>query len=175
MKNYFYYYTYLEDRSFHSDIIDVIDRSEDVQKNGTNVKSKMTSWTMMKEPGFKNLIKPMVEFSKFVMKDKCRVNENFGIVSMWGMCYEDGGYSLPHDHIPSLVSSVYYINPPKDGPELVFPEMNESLQPEDGMLVVFPSWVVHEVPKKSFSGKRYTVAANMERVWWKNLNELYRV
>ena len=162
--------------SFHDKIIDIIDQSDDIQNHETNVKAKMTSWEMMGEPGFKNLINPIIEFARFVSKDKYqREEDTFGISKMWGTCYENEDYCVPHDHLPSYFSSVYYIDPPENGPELIFPELNESIQPKNGMLVLFPCWVVHEVPKKTFSGKRYAVAANIERIpaWWKNVREVY--
>lgn len=162
MRNHFYYFTCIEDKSFQNDIVNIIDQSNDIQKKSTNVKAKMTSWEMMNEIGFKTLATYMINYAKYVMHDTYhRENDNFKILSMWGMCYESEDYAVPHDHIPTFFSCVYYINPPKNGPELFFPELNKSVQPEDGMLVIFPSWIIHEVPKKTFFGKRYAVSANL--------------
>lgn len=164
MKNYFYCVSKIEDKSFQNDIINSIDRSEDVQKKNTNVKAKMTSWNMINEPGFKPLASYMINLAKEVSQFKYCVDpakSNFLFTSIWGMCYESQDYAIPHDHWPALWSCVYYIKPPKNCPELIFTELNESVHPEDGTLVLFPSWVVHEVPKKEFIGKRYVVSANL--------------
>jgi hypothetical protein len=164
MKNYFYCVQKIEDKSFQNDIINSIDRSDDVQKKNTNVKAKMTQWNMMHEPGFESLALHMLNFALQISEVKyCSdpVKNKFLFTSIWGMCYESQDYAIAHDHWPALWSCVYYIKPPKNCPELIFPELNDCVYPEDGTLVLFPSHVVHEVPKKEFIGKRYVVSANL--------------
>ena len=163
LKNYSYYTKIVEDKSFQKDIIDVIDKFPDVQKKNTNVKAKMTDWYLMKEKGFNELSKHMLDFAEEVSEYRFKraSNFNFTVKEMWGICYESNEYTLPHDHWPFVWSVVYYINPPENCPNLVFPELNNYVEPKDGLLVLFPGWMVHEVPPSFFEGKRYVVSANI--------------
>ena len=162
LKNYDFFYTKINDASFQKDIIDIIDESDDVQKRNTNVKAKMTHWQMQDEPGFKTLASHILNFANMITEIKHnRQKEPFYFNSMWGICYENQDYTVPHDHWPSIWSCVYYICPPNNCGELIFPELNQIVFPEDKLLVLFPGWMVHEVPKKNFLGKRYTVSANL--------------
>jgi len=121
----------------------------------------MTSWQMQNELGFKTLASHILNFANLITENKYKRRETFYFNSMWGMCYENEDYTITHDHWPSIWSCVYYINPPDNCGELIFPEINEFIVPEDKLLVLFPGWVMHEVPKKEFVGKRYAVSANL--------------
>jgi len=161
IKNYCYFYTKIEDTSFQNDIINIIDQSDDVQQKTTNVKAKMTDWNMQNKLGFKTLATHMINFASIISEKRYKKKEEFYFTSMWGMCYESEDYTITHDHWPSIWSCVYYINPPINCGELIFPEINEYIVPEDKLLVLFPGWVVHNVPKKQFVGKRYVVSGNL--------------
>jgi len=76
------------------------------------------------------------------------------------MKYRSGDYALSHDHWPALWSMSYYINPPEDGPSIVFPKSNYQVKPVNGLMCIFPAYVKHEVEKKEFEGYRYVVSAN---------------
>jgi predicted 2-oxoglutarate/Fe(II)-dependent dioxygenase YbiX len=65
---------------------------------------------------------------------------------------------MAHTHPNHLVSGVYYVRTPPEGAPLVlsdprgrFPPFDETvtLRPAPGDLVLFPSWLTHEVPPTS--------------------------
>lgn len=157
----FYFCINITENYFVKDIIQFIDSQKDVMNRTTNVKAKMTDWHVQEEKGFKELSKYILHFAKHISLKKFNVNVNLKIKAMWGMCYTDGDYAVPHDHWPSLWSSTYYINPPEDSPGLYFNDLDEYVFPKNGTLILFPGWVKHEVKKKNFVGNRYVVAANL--------------
>ena len=158
----FYYWIKLSNTSFNEDIIRFIDSKEDEQKHSTNVKAKMTSWNVENEKEFQILKKYILELASFISIERYNRDEFFEIGSMWGMAYKSGELSVPHDHWPSIWSACYYINPPKNCSGLYFNDLDEELTVENGMLVLFPGWVRHEVKKQKFDGTRYVVAANIK-------------
>jgi hypothetical protein len=157
----FYYWVKLSDTSFNDDIIRFIDSKEDEQKHSTNVKAKMTGWHVENEKEFEVLKMYILDFAKEVSKEKYNQNISFQIESMWGAAYKKGDFTLAHDHWPATWASCYYINPPKKCSGLYFNDLDEELIVENGMLVLFPGWVRHEVKSQKIEGTRYVVAANL--------------
>ena len=66
---------------------------------------------------------------------------------LWGQYYKKGDYQITHAHNPLSWSFVYYVNAPKGSAPLVFTSSNKKIFPKPGMLVLFPSWLEHYVPK----------------------------
>ena len=66
---------------------------------------------------------------------------------LWGQYYKKGDYQSTHAHNPLSWSFVYYVNAPKGSAPLVFSSSNKKIFPKPGMLVLFPSWLEHYVPK----------------------------
>ena len=56
---------------------------------------------------------------------------------MWGMIYRKGDHAVVHDHWPALWSGVYYLKSPKNSGDLYFPQLKQSFEPKDNMLVLF--------------------------------------
>ena len=69
------------------------------------------------------------------------------LVELWGQYYKKGDYQITHAHNPLSWSFVYYVNAPKGSAPLVFTSSNKKIFPKPGMLVLFPSWLEHYVPK----------------------------
>jgi len=90
-----------------------------------------------------------------------------------GLTYE-GMYHLSHTHPDSMLSAVYYSRtPPGSGP-IVFDDPRGPRFPFDGRhihevrageLLVFPSWLVHEVIPTQGDVPRVSFACNMRGVW----------
>ena len=76
---------------------------------------------------------------------------------MWGMGYESGEYTDPHNHWPATWVFTYYIDPPKGASGLYFPTMDYELEIENGLLVLVKGEVIHQVKPSEFEGKRYCV------------------
>ena len=104
------------------------------------------------------------------------------IVTGWANIARNGSYTRAHSHDGSLWSAIYYIAvppPPAERPlsgALSFvdprsgmrtaPNMQPpfgyqmDIQPEDGMLIVFPGYLLHEVHPFAGGGVRISLSAN---------------
>ena len=76
--------------------------------------------------------------------------------NFWVMDYQDGDECMHHNHFPSLYSVVYFVDVEKGCAPLIIE--GEVIQPENGMLVVFPGHLDHEVPPTK--GRRIAAAGN---------------
>ena len=121
------------------------------------------------------LVKCSVEYTRtlgFQMQ-----NYKFGIDRIWLNIGSQGAYHMPHRHPGSVVSGVYYVRVPEptSGGELAFrdplapyrmaePEVRKdpgrTIIPHSGMLVLFPSWLEHEVKLQRSPDRRISLAFN---------------
>ena len=155
----------INEEELNKKIINKIDEVGDQQQHITNIKADMTSYKMMDHPGFKELKDIVLNLVSITMEHQYNfISNSYKIYTMWGAKYKSNEYALKHSHFPSLLSFVYYINPPSDSPELLFNDCNLSIKPEHGQLIIFNSCLLHEVKQKSFKGSRYVVAGNITYV-----------
>jgi len=104
------------------------------------------------------------------------------IVTGWANVARNGSYSRAHSHDGSLWSAIYYVAvepPTTDHPysgllsfidprsgARTLPNMSDpfgyhlDIQPEEGLLVVFPGWLLHEVHPFYGKGERISLSAN---------------
>ena len=75
------------------------------------------------------------------------VDHTFTIVSTWFAKYSKDDYSVPHHHIPTQYSFVYYVNAPEGSSPLLLPSSNTSIPVEEGLLVILPMGTIHGVDK----------------------------
>lgn len=150
----------IDDEEMNRQIVSVIDEIGDVQGNTTNVKAQMTEWKMADKPGFIKLSYIFREIAKEISFNDHKRTYGMRVKDMWGMKYKSGDYANLHDHWPALWSMTYYINPPENGPNIVFPTSKYQIKPVNGLMCIFPAYVKHEVEKKEFEGFRYVVSAN---------------
>ena len=120
-------------------------------------------------------------------KDYLKVSDNisFQITTSWINEHHPNDFAHLHYHANSIFSGVYYIQQPKNGGNLIFyqnsmipnvslettaldyKERTETtskefhVEPEDGLLVMFPSFVMHGVQKNKSTEKRYSLAFNV--------------
>lgn len=139
-----------------------IEEMGDKQDHKTNVKAQMTEWDMQDKPGFselKNYILDVVEFiSKKYYNRPCKAR----ISDMWGMIYKKGDHAVVHDHWPALWSGVFYMKVPEKSGELFFPQLKQTIMPNDNQLIIFNGSTRHGV-KESFSDeKRICVSFNVK-------------
>ena len=85
----------------------------------------------------------------------------FGLTlqNIWGQWYRKGDFQVSHDHIPHQWSFVYFVNTPRGSSPLVFTTSNKKVAAKAGNMVIFPSWVRHQVPPNKCEG-RSVVAGN---------------
>ena len=134
----------------------------DKQGQKTNVKAIMSSWDVGEETNVYDLLStnifhiieemlPIYEGNKFEMSD------------MWFAIYKEGHYTTKHRHSPAYMSFVYYLKASGSASPLVFDGCEFQIQPHDDLLVVFPSHLLHSVPKHK-GEDRICVAGNLSIV-----------
>ena len=134
----------------------------DVQQRRTNINASMTDWNISQDP----VVSPLAEL---ISKNVSSVSRHYfnrpeiawDIHSMWGASYIFGDSARVHDHYPATWSAVYYVNVGDGSSNLVFPSPALSVRPWDGLLLIFPSNIGHEVPAYKGAKARVIVAANL--------------
>jgi len=81
----------------------------------------------------------------------------------WGLVYTAGQSAKVHNHWPSLWSYTYCVSACEDCSPLVFPNAKEplSVAPKTSQMVVFPSWLHHEVPIHKCEHDRIMLSGNL--------------
>jgi hypothetical protein len=141
--------------------IDEIYNLGDSQSQQTNIKAIMTSYQIWNESKIFNMllnnikniisnIEPMDKRWEFVLKDA------------WGAIYKKDSYTVCHWHYPFQTSFVYYLQSSGNTP-LIFNGCDFQINPIDDMLVVFPSYLFHSVPKHNEEEDRVCIAGNL--IW----------
>ena len=80
---------------------------------------------------------------------------------LWGQYYNKDDYQVYHHHNPNYWSFVYYVNAPKGSAPLVFTNSKKKVIPKSGMIVLFPSWLYHHVPKHRSEEIRSVISGNL--------------
>jgi uncharacterized protein (TIGR02466 family) len=123
----------------------------------------------------KNFIESSVrEFCKHLYADTVELN----IRDSWVNYFNPGQYEERHCHTPALISGVYYLKTNgKDGNLTIFPSTiglessgpkptqlgysSVEYGPEEGKLILFPSWVPHAVKMNKTQDTRISIAFNL--------------
>ena len=89
----------------------------------------------------------------------------------WGLIYNKGQSTKIHNHWPSLWSYTYCVSVCENCSPLVFPSVttynpeptNDPLEvrPKTSQMIVFPSWLQHEVPTHNCEHDRIMIAGNL--------------
>jgi hypothetical protein len=110
-----------------------------------------------------------------IIRELNQKNYNFIINECWAHITNNGGYHLPHSHGQSTWSGIIYIDGDNDAggkthwyppihlerkPGLDFLESDYHYQPTPGMMVMFPSALVHYVEPYTGTTPRITIAFN---------------
>lgn len=101
----------------------------------------------------------------------------FRFVECWMTEYSKGDYAHMHTHLPGDISGVFYVKQPKDegGGDIFFLNPNQMVNtftyrqlgdrhfytPEEGTLILFPSWLNHGVTPNRTDSERVSVAFNI--------------
>lgn len=157
------YTTTILDLNIINRLTNTIKNSGDKQQRKTNAKAYMTNWNMSSLPGFNELTGIIHYLSEEILIQN-NLNQDFTLkmVDMWGLIYNKGDKTSSHDHIPSYLSGTYYVKCNETNAPLLFPELNYSIKPTTGMIVLFPSNIKHEVPEEYSDDERIVVAFNLE-------------
>jgi hypothetical protein len=87
----------------------------------------------------------------------------------WGLIYNKGQSAKMHNHWPSLWSYTYCVFACEKCSPLVFPHAQEplSVTPKTSQMIVFPSWLQHEVPTHTCDHDRIMISGNL------NMDKVY--
>ena len=148
--------------NYKDKLINELYRIGDQQENTTNVKALMTSYTLYEEtsmlgPFLKNL-KKNIELMYGADHEKYE----YDFSNIWGAIYKKDHYAIPHHHSPGYLSWVYYLKTNDESSPLIFPSADFSTQVKEDLLIVFPSYVIHSVPKHTSESDRICLAGNID-------------
>lgn len=102
------------------------------------------------------------------------------IVECWMTAYDKGDFAHLHTHMPSDISGVYYVRTSGNDGRIFFMNPNQMvntpmyrhigdrtfIEPEDGMLILFPAWLNHGVEPNRTDDRRLSVAFNVN--FWRD-------
>tara|TARA_R100000664_G_C2669292_1_gene82036 strand:- start:47 stop:571 length:525 start_codon:yes stop_codon:yes gene_type:complete len=134
--------------------------NEDIISNNnlnykTNVVGKQTSWNLFNsDEKFKNII-----ISVFDYLDNIKNIQKYRLESVWGIKEDKGDYTRIHDHLPSFLSGIIYLN--KHPQKLYLPEINQEITPDCGKLILFSSFLKHYTKRNSVDNGKYAIAFNI--------------
>ena len=83
----------------------------------------------------------------------------------WGLIYNKGQDAKVHNHWPSLWSYTYCVFACEKCSPLVFPNAQEPLSviPKTSQMIVFPSWLQHEVLTHTCEHNRIMISGNLNQ------------
>ena len=135
----------------------------DKQGQKTNVKAIMSSYWIWKETDVFNPLLDKIKEKVYVAFPILDSRFKYGLQDCWGAVYKNGHYTVSHSHIPSHISFVYYLKSNIGSSPLNFDGCDFNIQPYDDLLIIFPSYLLHSVPKHK-GEDRVCIAGNMSMV-----------
>jgi len=140
-----------------------------------------TEQRLHEHPAFAELVEYVRTAAAAVLEAHKVVYDSFEITGCWANIAAPGGWHKPHSHPNNFLSGVYYVRTPEGADritftdprtqrQVIFPrvtELNEanagevSLDVEEGMIIVFPSWLVHSVGFNDNDCERVSIAFNV--------------
>lgn len=132
----------------------------------------------LKIPALNKILYPLIDNLGYELFGQ---SKKWFISQMWGNIMTKGGYQHRHSHSNSFISGVVYIKLPEGSPITRFHkressdgfhfsnsgEMTEYNSQSiemggvvEGDVVLFPSYLIHDVPQNQSEGQRITVAFN---------------
>tara|TARA_B100000989_G_scaffold283481_1_gene249414 strand:- start:736 stop:1350 length:615 start_codon:yes stop_codon:yes gene_type:complete len=116
------------------------------------------------------------------------VPEKVGMSEIWAIINKKGTFNKSHNHPGSYLSAAYYVKAPKNCGNINFYDPNEikkfnspaienltelstsgfSIKPEEGNLLIFPSYLYHDVGKNLSDDDRIVISFNVSIIPSKN-------
>ena len=144
---------------------------EDIE---SNVKAWHSSWqTHDENPKFQPLVDRVIDACKFIAQGYYEGGDNleYWVGNCWAMMYEDTEHTIRHSHFPSDFSCCYYVDVEPGCAPVIFESVVKdgihdnnqplTLQPQNGMLAIWPAILHHEVPPTK--GRRMCISMNIEK------------
>jgi|TARA_R100001163_G_C5034934_1_gene174349 hypothetical protein len=129
-----------------------------IEKNSgnslTNVVGRMTLFSFFNNDiNFIKTIFPILD-----KIDSYKNIPNYKLKDSWGLMEGLGDRTILHDHIPNFLSGVIYLN--DHDQELYFPDIKQSIKPEEGRFVIFSSFLKHEAKRNNSDKIKYAISFN---------------
>ena len=116
------------------------------------------------------------------------IPEKVGISEIWAIINQKNTFNKSHNHPGSYLSAAYYVKAPNDCGNIHFYDPNEikkfnspaieqltelstsgfSIKPEEGNLLLFPSYLYHDVGKNNSDSDRIVISFNVSILPSKN-------
>ncbi len=94
----------------------------------------------------------------FLSADLPALGMDYFVKDCWGMIYEKADHTKLHNHFPAELSCALYLEAEPGSAPIVF-DNGYQIQPENGLLVLFPGILNHHVP--ATPGRRVVVSMNL--------------
>ena len=170
----------LDNRLFEREIIEWSKKDKGIRR--TNMIGWHSTTDMHKIPVFKPLVDELFKMQMEIYKEEFLTREPI-IGNMWANINPPGGYNRPHVHPNSHFSGAYYIKAPQNSGEIVFNDPRSSahmvmpdrvkdikppshlwrevrVNPLEGRILMFPSWLWHCVEPNGSNDIRISVSFN---------------
>tara|TARA_B100000965_G_scaffold20654_1_gene15560 strand:- start:2935 stop:3534 length:600 start_codon:yes stop_codon:yes gene_type:complete len=150
-------------------------RQNNPETTKSNVKAWHSSWTThVDNPKFQPVAETFLAAVNFISEGyfNCdRLLTKYEVANFWCMMYEDTEWTKRHNHYPSDFAVCYYVDVDPGCAPIIFEsvvddEVNRNnkpltIQPQNGMLLVWPAELQHEVPPTK--GKRMCISMNVTK------------
>ena len=149
-------------------------RQNNPESTKSNVKAWHSSWETHKEnPKFQPLVDLTINACKFIAQGYYEGGDNleYLVSNCLARMYEDTEWTKRHSHFPSDFAACYYVDVEPGSAPVIFEsvvndEVNSNnqpltLQPQNGMLAIWPAILHHEVPPTK--GRRMCISMNIDK------------
>lgn len=130
----------------------------------TNIKGFMTSWEyFLNDQKFNEVFINIINNVEYhASVDTEILKHPWGLKECWGIKETKGNYTAKHEHLPSIVSGVLYLNSSKQ--ELIFDQINVRLKPEKGKFAIFSSLLEHYTERNLEDTPKYAISFNLNQI-----------
>lgn len=165
---------------------------DELQKISLSIcKDKEQAGVYPDTPVLNNVVNEIKQKMNSIYTDYYKLDTSYyiEITQAWLNVNNNNNINVPHKHPGHLISGVFYINANSESESIEFINPNNAhqhvlsklsknknimyneftsstweLQPETGMLILFPSWLMHYVKNKNNSSMRISLAIDGEAV-----------
>ena len=139
----------------------------------SNVKAWHSSWqTHDENPKFQPVVDRVINACRFISAGYYECDDvEYNVINLWAMMYEDTEWTKRHSHFPSDFAVAYYVDVEPGCAPVIFESVVKdgvndnnqplTLQPQNGMLAIWPAILHHEVPPTK--GRRMCISMNIEK------------
>ena len=121
----------------------------------TNVKGKHTEWKFFNnDQKFLAIMMQTIDHLESLPIPL----EGFILEDSWGIIENFGEQTKKHSHEPNYLSGVIYLN--DHSQKLYFPDINQTITPKPGRLVIFSSFLKHYTDRNSEHKEKYAISFN---------------